>query len=195
MMVFAITKFSDGAWIVLVVIPLVVFIFYRIHSHYKNLAKNLTLENFGSPRTIQRHRVILPLSSVHRGSLYALNYARSISDDVTAVHVSIDPADAEKVRKKWDLWGAGTRLVILDSPYRLLVEPLLEYIDKIDKARQPDEVITVVVPRFVSPSMANGVLHANTASWLRRALALRPGIVIVEAPYQIKDENHTLKRK
>jgi amino acid transporter len=195
MMVFAITKFSDGAWIVLVVIPLVVFTFYRIHSHYKNLAKNLTLEDFGSPRTIQRHRVILPLSSVHRGSLYALNYARSISDDVTAVHVSIDPADAEKVRKKWDLWGAGTRLVILDSPYRLLIEPMLEYIDKIDKARQPDEVITVVVPRFVSPSMANGVLHANTANWLRRALALRPGIVIVEAPYQIKDENHTLKRK
>ena len=132
---------------------------------------------------------------MHRGSLSALRYARSISDDVTAVHVTIDPVDAEKVRKKWDLWGAGTRLVILDSPYRLLVEPLLEYIDKIDNARQPGEMITVVVPRFVSPSMANGILHANTASWLRRALAMRPGIVIVEVPYQIKQDNHTLKRK
>src|SRR4030067_2306397 len=76
--------------------------------------------------------------------------------------------DAEKVRKKWDLWGAGTRLVILDSPYRLLVEPLLEYIDKIDKSRQPGELITVVVPRFVAPSLANGVLPANTATCLRR---------------------------
>jgi amino acid transporter len=195
MTVFAVTKFRDGAWVVLILTPLLVIIFFSIHRHYKNLAKNLTLENFGSPRTIQRHRVILPLSSVHRGSLYALNYARSISEDVTAVHVSIDPLDAEKVRKKWDLWGAGTRLVILDSPYRLLVEPLIEYIDKIDKSRQPGELITVVVPRFVSPSMANGILHANTASWLSRALALRPGIVIVEVPYQIKDENHTLKQK
>jgi hypothetical protein len=195
MMVFAVTKFSDGAWIVLVVIPMLVLVFYQIHRHYKQLAQKLTLEDFGSPRTIQRHRVILPLSSVHRGSLYALNYARSISDDVTAVHVTIDPADAEKVRKKWDLWGAGTRLVILDSPYRLLVEPLLEYIDKIDKTRQPEELITVVVPRFVSSSPANGVLHANTAEWLRRALALRPGIVIVEVPYQIRERNQTLKRK
>lgn len=195
MMVFAVTKFRDGAWIVLVVIPLLVFVFALIHGHYKNLAKNLTLEDFGSPRAIQRHRVILPLSSVHRGSLNALNYARSISEDVTAVHVSIDPEDSGKVRQKWDLWGAGTRLVILDSPYRLLVEPLLEYIEKIDNARQPDELITVVVPRFVSPSPASGVLHANTAEWLRRALAMRPGIVIVEVPYQIKAENYTLKRK
>jgi amino acid transporter len=195
MMVFAVTKFNDGAWIVLVVIPFLVFVFFGIHRHYKNLAKNLTLENFGSPRTIQRHRVILPLSSVHRGTLYALSYARSISDDVTAVHVSIDPEDAEKVRQKWELWGAGTRLVILDSPYRLLVEPVLEYIDKIDKVRQPGELITVVVPRFVSPTLGSGILHANTAEWLRRALALRPGIVIVEVPYQIKVNGQTLKRK
>jgi amino acid transporter len=195
MMVFAVTKFNDGAWIVLVVIPMLVFVFALIHRHYRNLAKNLTLEDFGSPRAIQRHRVILPLSSVHRGTLNALNYARSISEDVTAVHVSIDPEDANKVRQKWDLWGAGTRLVILDSPYRLLVEPLLEYIDKIDKARQPGELITVVVPRFVSPSPASGILHANTAEWLRRALAMRPGIVIVEVPYQIRAENYTLKRK
>jgi amino acid transporter len=195
MMVFAVTKFADGAWIVLVVIPLLVVVFVGIHRHYKNLAKNLTLEDFGSPRAIQRHRVILPLSSVHRGTLYALGYARSISDDVTAVHVSIDPADAEKVRQKWDLWGAGTRLVILDSPYRLLVEPLLEYIDKIDKVRQPGELITVVVPRFVSPTPGSGILHANTADWLRRALALHPGIVIVEVPYQIKVNGQRLKRK
>ena len=195
MMVFAVTKFRDGAWIVLVIIPALVFIFFGIHRHYKNLAKNLTLEDFGSPRTIKRHRVIMPLSSVHRGTLYALSYARSISDDVTAVHVSIDPEDAEKVRRKWDLWGSGTRLVILDSPYRLLVEPLLEYIDKIDQARQPGEMLTVVVPRFVSPRVASSVLHANTADWLRRALTLRPGIVIVEVPYQIKQNGQTLKRK
>lgn len=186
MLVFAVTKFKDGAYIVLILTPFLVMIFFRIHHHYRNLAKNLTLEGFGTPRAIQRHRVILLVSSVHRGTLTALNYAQSISEDITAVHVSIDPLEAEKVRQKWDLWGEGVRLVILDSPYRLLVEPLLEYITKVSRARQPDEVITIVVPRFVSQGVVTGLLHANTADWLRKALAMYPNIVIVEVPYQIE---------
>ena len=184
-MVFAVTKFADGAWIVLVIIPVLVLSFYSIHRHYRSVARNLTLDNFGSPRTISRHRVILLISSVHRGALHALSYARSISDDVTAVHVSIEPDDAAKVRAKWEQWGDGTRLVILDSPFRLLVEPLLEYIEFIDSQRQPGETITVIVPQFVTENPATGFLHANTAYWLRRALVSQPGIVIVEVPYQV----------
>ncbi len=185
MMVFAVTKFQDGAWIVLVIIPMLVGAFTAVHRHYRNLASKLTLEDFGSPRTIQRHRVILLISTVHRGALHALNYARSLSDDITAVHVAIEPEDAEKVRSKWESWGDGTRLVILDSPYRLLVEPLLEYIENLAEQRQPGEIITVVVPHFVSPQWVSNILHANTAEWLRKALLFRPGIVIVEVPYQV----------
>jgi amino acid transporter len=185
MMVFAVTKFEDGAWVVLVIIPVLVALFLAVHRHYVNLARRLTLEDFGSPRGVTRHRVVLMISTVHRGALYALNYARSISDDVTAVHVSIDPDEAERARAKWDVWGDGTRFVILDSPYRLLVEPVLEYIEDLHERRQPGEIITVVVPRFVSGQLLNGVLHANTAEWLRRALLNRPGIVIVEVPYQV----------
>jgi len=186
MMMFAITKFVDGAWIVLILTPLVVMFFLFIHRHYNNLAKNLTLEGFGTPPAVTRHRVIIPVASVHRGTLHALNYAQSISKDITAVHISIDPDEAQKVRQKWDLWGEGTRLVILDSPYRLLLEPLLEYIEKVDQKRQPGEIITIVVPHFIASERTARFLHANTADWLRKALMLHSGIVIVEVPYQIE---------
>ena len=110
MVVFAVTKFREGAWVVLILTPVLVTIFFAIHHHYKRLAKNLSLDNFGSvpPHTL-RHRVIMPVSGVHQGTLAALRYARMLSDDVTAVHVSIEPADAEKVRKKWETWGDGVR--------------------------------------------------------------------------------------
>jgi hypothetical protein len=187
MMVFAVTKFEDGAWIVLVIIPSLVGVFLLIHRHYRNLAADLTLEDFGTPRNIHRHRVVLLISTVHRGALHALNYARSLSEDVTAVHVSIDPDDVTKVRSKWEIWGEGTRLVILDSPYRLLIEPVLEYVENLVEQTQPGEIITVVVPRFVPEKAVTGLLHANTADWLRRALLHRPGVVIVEVPYQVGD--------
>ncbi len=185
MFVFAATKFRDGAWIVVVIIPSVVMTFLAIHKHYERIAQKLTLENFGSPRWVKRLRVIIPISSVHRGAIKALNYARSISDDITAVHVSIEPDDAAKVLEKWRTWGGGTRLVILDSPYRLLVEPLLIYIEQIADLCQPGEGITVIVPQFVSNNPTGKFLHANTADWLRRELFHRPGIVIVEVPYQV----------
>jgi hypothetical protein len=185
-MVFAVTKFVDGAWIVLVLTPTLVVILFSIHRHYKNLAKNLSLENYLEPRRVTRHRVILPISGVHRGTLEALKYARSISPDVTAVHVSIDPEEAEKVQAKWEKWGDSTRLVILESPYRLLLEPLVEYIELMSNTRQPGEIITVVVPQFVPENSWANALHTQTALWLRFALLPTPEIVITEVPYQVK---------
>lgn len=186
MFVFAITKFRDGAWFILFLVPTLVFIFFRIHHHYKDLAGRLSLENYNpSPRPL-RQRVILPLSGVHQGTLAALRYARSLSDDVTAVHVSLDPAGVEKIRARWEEWGGNTRLIILDSPYRLLLEPLLGYIEEIDKKRQPNEIITVVVPRFVPRTRWHNLLHTQTAIWLRAALLFRPGVVITDVPYLVE---------
>lgn len=184
MIVFAVTKFHDGAWVIIFLIPIMVATFFTIHRHYKGLAKKLSLDNFRSPRRITRHRVIVAVAGVHRGSLEALNYARSLSEDVTALHVSIDPLESKKVREKWSFFGEGTRLVILDSPYRLLVEPMMEYLDGIIAVRQPTEMITVVVPQFVTNRWWENLLHNQSALLLRFGLLFKPGVVIVEVPYQ-----------
>src|SRR5690606_846255 len=143
-------------------------------------AKKLSLDNFGAiPPHQTRHRVIMPVSGVHQGTLAALRYARMLSDDVTAVHVAIEPAEAEKVKKKWELWGEGTRMVMLNSPYRLFLEPLLDYIAEISKHRQPGETLTIVVPEFISNSRITTALHTNTADLLRSHLKRHEGIVII----------------
>lgn len=186
MWVFAITKFRDGAWLVVIIIPLLVFMLAAVHRHYRDLAGRLSLEHYGEPARVARHRVILPVSGVHRGSLAALSYARALSNDVTAVHVSVEPEEAEKIQRKWEMWGGGVRLVILESPYRLLMEPLLEYIEEIAQQRQPNEIITIVVPQFVPARWYHNILHTQAALLLRLALLFRRGIVVTDVPYQVE---------
>ncbi len=186
MLVFAITKFRDGAWIVLLLIPALVVGFNGINRHYRNVARSLSLDHYGEPPPYaERHRVIVPISGVHQGTLAGLRYARLLSDDITAVHVSIDPLETQKVQKKWEAWGKGARLVILDSPYRLFLEPLLAYIEEIMAQRQPNETITIVVPQFIPSKSIYGFLHMRTAELLRRELLSRPGVVVTDVPYQI----------
>jgi amino acid transporter len=184
---FAVTKFREGAWVVLLVLPTFVFIFLAIRSHYRDAAEQLSLNHYGPPPQSGRHRVILPISNVHRGTLEALRYARALSHDVTAVHVSLDSDESDKLRAKWDLWGDGVRLVVLDSPYRLLLEPLLDYITAIADERQPNETLTIVVPQFVPRRSWQNLLHAQTALFLRMALLFRRGIVVTNVPYQLAE--------
>ena len=184
--VFAVTKFRDGAWMVVLIIPALVAIFSAIHRHYRNLAASLSLKRSEKRTYIKRHRVILPISGVHQGTLVALSYACMLSSDVTAVYVSIDPMEAERIRKKWEIWGEGVRLVILESPYRLLLEPLVDYIEEVTTKRQPNEMITIVVPQFVPLRWWHNILHTQTATWLRLALLFKPGIVITDVPYQVE---------
>jgi amino acid transporter len=186
MLVFAITKFRDGAWIVLILTPVLISIFMWIRRHYLTVATRLSLEKYGEPPPYNvRHRVIVPISNVHQGTLAALRYARMLSDDITAVHISMEPEDTEKVRRRWEAWGRGTRLVIVDSPYRLFLEPLLRYLEEILSSRQPNETITIVVPHFVPSKKVQNFLHMQTAEMLRRELLSTPGVVITEVPYQI----------
>jgi ABC-type proline/glycine betaine transport system ATPase subunit len=128
---------------------------------------------------------LIPISGVHRGSLAALRYARTLSEDITAVHVSIDLDEAKKVEDKWQIWGDGIRLVVLESPYRLMVEPLLQYIEDVRENMQPNETLTIVVPQFVPKHWWNNSLHTQTAFILRSALIFKPGIVITNVPYQV----------
>jgi amino acid transporter len=186
MVIFAFTKFSEGAWVVLLLIPTLVLGFSAIHAHYRALSSRLSLKKYAAPPRISRHRVIMLVAGVHQGTLAALRYGRLLSDDITAVHVSTNPDDAERLRREWEAWGNGVRLVILDSPYRLLLEPLLTYIDQIDARRQPNEIITIVVPQFVPRHWWHNLLHTQAAFLLRIALLFRPGIVITDVPYVVE---------
>ncbi len=186
MLVFAVTKFVDGAWIVLLLMPILVVAFSAVHRHYRHLARDLSLEDYGAPPHVSRHRVILPVSGVHRGTLAALRYALQLSDDVTAVHVSMDADEAARLEKKWEMWGEGVRLVILDSPYRLLLEPLLGYIEEVVSNRQPNETVTIVVPQFVPRRWWHNILHTQAAIMLRLALLFKPGVVVTDVPYHVE---------
>jgi amino acid transporter len=190
MIIFAVTKFREGAWVVLIIIPTLVKIFFTIHHHYRDLANHLTLNRFsGLPARHTRHRVIMPVSGIHQGTLEALRYAKLLSDDVTAIHVSLDPAETEKVQRKWKTWGEGTRLVVLDSPFRLFVEPLLKYIEEIIDNRQPNETITVVVPEFIPSKRWHNALHMRTAAVLRQELLSKHGVVVTDVPYHVHVHN------
>jgi amino acid transporter len=185
MVIFAITKFKDGAWIVVILIPALVFIFSSIHRHYSNLAKDLSLENYNPHDRISHQRVLVPIGGVHQGTLAALRYAKTLSDDITAVHISIDPIETKRVQEKWEIWGDGYRLVVIESPYRLFIEPLLEYIEELDKTRKPNEIISIIVPQFIPRNFIKNWLHSHTADTLRKVLLSRKDIVIMEVPYQV----------
>jgi amino acid transporter len=146
--VFIATKFIHGAWIVVVVVPLLVFMFRAIHKHYVGVAKQLSTEGLEELRPI-KHAVIVPISGIHRGVVAALQYARSIAPDrVQAVYVDFDEEATAKLREKWERWGAGVKLVVLPSPYRELTRPLLRYIARLER-KNSNDVITVLLPEFV----------------------------------------------
>jgi amino acid transporter len=184
-LIFAVTKFADGAWIIVLLLPAIVFSFYAVHRHYASLAGELSLEHYGEPPPSKRHRVIMPVSAIHHGTLEALDYALSLSRDVTVVHVSIDPDQTEKVRQKWSWWGKGVRLVVIDSPYRTFLEPFLDYVNELSSVLQPSERLTIVVPQFIPKRWWHNLLHTQTAFWLRFMLLNKRGVVITEVPYQV----------
>jgi hypothetical protein len=184
-LIFAITKFTDGAWIIVLLLPAIVLSFFAVHHHYRSIASDLSLENFGEPPPFVRHRVIVPVAGIHRGTMEALHYARSLSDDVTAVHILLDPDQREAFVKKWQWWGHGVRLVVIDSPYRTFLEPFLAYIDQLCNTAQSNMRLTIVVPQFNPGHTWHNLLHTQTALWLRFALLSKRGIVITEVPYQV----------
>jgi amino acid transporter len=182
--VFILTKFIHGAWVVVMVIPLLVLLFRSIHRHYVAVAKQLSTEGLQPLRPI-KHTVIVPISGIHRGVINALQYAKSIGgDNVIALYIDLDEEATKKLRQKWDQWGSGVKLVVLQSPYRSLVRPLLRHIDRIERARD-DDMITVVLPEFVPAKWWHHVLHNQSSLLLKGALLFRKGIIVTSVPYHL----------
>ena len=182
--IITITKFRGGAWMVVVAIPLIVLILRKIHAHYRSVAKQLSLEGY-RPRQGMRHHVLVLAPDIHRGVIPALQYARSISDDVKALHISIDPAREARVRKRWTQYSRGVPLAILPSPFRSLVTPVSDYIDRL-QASEPNCIVTIVVPEFVPTGWWPKLLHGQAALMLNLKLRFKPGVVVIGVPYHIE---------
>ena len=182
--VFVATKFIHGAWIVVVVIPLLVLLFRAIHKHYVMVAKQLSTEGMDELRPI-KHTVIVPISGMHRGVVSALQYARSIaSNGVQAVYVDSGEDAAANLKEKWTRWGAGVQLVVLPSPYRELTRPLLRHIHRIRRENSND-MITVVVPEFIPARWWQHVLHNQSSLLLKGALLFKKGVIVTSVPYHL----------
>ena len=176
-------KFALGAWMVLVLIPLLVAVMLGIHRHYRNVEDALTLRRPDTPVPPSKPpRVIVPVSRLDQAALHALSFARSISPDVTAVHISEDQEEQEDIRRRWERWGGEADLVIVESPYRALIPPLLAYIDAVEK-QDPKRPITIVLSMFVPQHFWEYFLHNQTAFRLKVRLFFRPNTIVVDVPY------------
>ncbi|MBP1610587.1 MAG: ydaO [Acidobacteria bacterium] len=192
LLIIAVNKFRDGAWIVIFLIPLLVVIFQKIKFHYNEVANELTLS--GLPPSLKPPpdpRIVIPISGVHRGVINAVLYARSISDRVTAVYVETDPEQTAKVRKTWGVWGLDVPLIVVPSPYRSLIGPLLDYLDETDKEHNDGERATVLLPEFVPVRWWHHLLHNQTATLLRLALLYNRRKfgytrAIIEVPFHLR---------
>lgn len=172
--VVAFSKFVEGAWIVIVLIPLVVMAFRLVKSHYQEIALELSLSGMEpNPTPPRAPRVVLPISGLHRGVIEALRYAHSISDQVTAVYVEITPGAADRIRAQWDKWGQGVPLVVVPSPYRSVVGPFLEFLDRFDRDHDDGQLASVLLPEFVPARWWQHLLHNQTAWLIKLALLYR----------------------
>lgn len=185
LVVLVITKFLHGAWLVVVLIPLLVAMFKAVRRHYQEVARQLTTEGLEALRPI-RHEVIVPVSGIHRGVLRALQYANSIAPGhVTAVYIDLDDELTQKIRGKWDQWSGGVELVVLASPYRSLVSPLIRYINRTMKEHD-DQMITVVLPEFIPARWWQHLLHNQSSLLLKGALLFKPDVIVTSVPYHLK---------
>ena len=183
LVIVAVTKFAEGAWLVVAVTPVLVLHFYAIRRHYDKVGAQLSLRGW-EPGRETHNTVILPLSGVHKAVVKALQYARSLSPDVRAVYVETDPAATPAIRAEWRTWGQGVPLVVLPSPYRSVLRPLLEYVAEADDAR-PDNFVTVVLPEFVPARWWHHLLHNQRALLIKGALLFKPNTIVTSVPFHL----------
>jgi amino acid transporter len=182
MIVIAVTKFHDGAWLVVVAEALLLSMFYGIRKHYDYLARELNPSATDDVPKLDTTVLLLVPPRVHRGILHAIAYAKTLSADVRAINITDDSNSITLMKEQWQKYGKGIPLVILESPYRSLVEPLLEYIDEAALER-PNHMLTVVVPQAVPKVWWQALLHNNAAFPIKQALASRENVVITNVRY------------
>lgn len=191
MCVFAVTKFAEGAWLIVILIPVLVFIFFRIKKHYEDVAHALSLSGVKLDMHKRNVQTLILVDDVHAESMRLVNFARSLDHPWKAVHIGINPDKVATVEKKWrERIGEG-ELVVLPSPFRLLAEPLEEYIEQI-REQDPDGFIHVIIGHLAMDTFWEQALHQNSALLINLALARLDRVVVTLVPYQIHHEGHEL---
>lgn len=184
LLIFAVTKFTSGAWFIVVLIPALVFVFFRIHHHYKEVAHTLSLQG-ARPALVKRPvRTLILIDDVHKETVRMVDFAKSLDHPWQAVHVGVNPEKAELVRQKWEQRIGEGELVILPSPYRLLAEPIKEYVEKIQR-EVPGCFVHVIMGHLVMDTYWEQALHQNTAFVFNLALSRLDRVIVTNVPYQI----------
>ncbi len=184
--IIAIEKFSYGAWMVLIAIPMLVLVTRKVHQHYLSVAEQLSLERcITGEKEYSHHSVIIPISGMQQAVINAVKYAKVLSDDVVAVYVCLDEMETARIKQKWDRHCMGVKLNILESPYRSITQPLIEYIDEVQNAYK-DGVITVVLPEFVPSRWWHHLLHNQTALFIKGLLLFKKGVVSTSVPFHLQ---------
>ena len=192
LLIVGISKFREGAWIIVLLIPIFVIAFQRIHQHYLDVGKQLSLK--GLPpnlKPLPPMRLVVPVSGVHRGIIEAMDFAQSISNNVTAVYIELEPGAGEKMHKEWNCWWPDVPLVILPSPYRSIIRPLLDYLDEDDRQHNDGTLAAVVLPEFIPARWWQQLLHNQTSLLIKTALLYRRRTqgfqrIIIDVPYHLK---------
>ena len=183
LVIVAVTKTLEGAWIVLLLIPMIVMLFKATRRHYDGVASQLTLRGYVPHRKVH-NTVLIPIGGIQRAVVEALRYAETLSDDVRAVYVDVDPAATEQLKREWKTWGGHVKLVVLQSPFRSMMEPLLEYIEQVESERS-DDYVTVILPEFVPARWWQHLLHNQRALLIKGALLFRPNTVVTSVPFHL----------
>ncbi|MBI4012754.1 MAG: APC family permease [Candidatus Rokubacteria bacterium] len=183
--IIATTKFTHGAWIVILLIPCLVLVLLAIRRHYTDVARQLSIEKVEPheppPPT---HIVLVLVGDVHRGILGAVRYARAISSSTRGVYVELDSDARRRMEDRWGKWMSGVPLVVLRSPYRSVVGALLDYLDQLQQ-QVPDLVVTIILPEFVPARWWQHLLHNQTALLIKGALLFRRGVIVTDVPYHL----------
>jgi amino acid transporter len=179
-----VTKFASGAWLTIIVIGLLILLMKAIYKHYTKAATEMAATMPLDYRQIA-HTVIVPIASVNGVALQTIAYARSIAENVTVLHIIEDEDDLVRFKEKWTKAGVDTPLVVIESPYRALIKPILRYIDEVRRQR-PGDIVTIVLPEFIARHWWEQLLHNQTALRLKAALLFRPGTVVTSVPYHLE---------
>ena len=179
------TKFMHGAWIVIGLLPLIIVWFRSVHAHYVAVGEQISLTRGHRPPQPRRNTVIIPISSVNRGVLRALDYPRSHSGDVRAVLVDVDKEDTALTEIKWAQWGCGVHLVVLPSPYRSVLRSLLDYIEELLQ-KDPEGWVTVVIPEILPARWWQNILHNQRALMLKAALLFKERVILTDVPFHLE---------